>query len=104
VTARFHPAAEAEYLDQVRYYEECRPGLGGEFVDDVRAAIARATDFPRAWTPIGRGVRRCLLSRFPFGIFYIENDDGIFVVAVASLHRRPGYWRSRLSPPSGRQS
>lgn len=41
-------------------------------------------------------MRRCRLSRFPYGLIYaIENADTL-VLAVAHLHREPDYWRDRL--------
>jgi len=39
--------------------------------------------------------RRILLRRFPYQIVYRLKPDGIVVVAVAHLKRRPGYWKSR---------
>jgi hypothetical protein len=30
------------------------------------------------------------------GLLYCVEPDRIYVVAVMHLHRRPGYWRSRL--------
>lgn len=51
---------------------------------------------PEAWHPLGDGVRRCRLSRFPYGLIYAIDKDDIVVLAVAHLHRRPDYWRDRL--------
>ena len=36
---RFHPAAEAEYLEQVAYYESCDRGLGARFYAIRRVSI-----------------------------------------------------------------
>jgi hypothetical protein len=36
-----------------------------------------------------------LLRRFPFGLVYRLGVEEVQVVAVAHLHRRPGYWKSR---------
>ncbi|KOR28141.1 plasmid stabilization protein, partial [Achromatium sp. WMS1] len=35
--------------------------------------------------------------RFPYGILYRETLDanGIFIIAVMNLHRKPGYWKYR---------
>jgi hypothetical protein len=37
----FHPAARAELNQAVDYYEECEPGLGYQFLEEVYATIAR---------------------------------------------------------------
>ena len=43
------------------------------------------------------GVHRFLLARFPFAVGYIVQADGIVVLAIAHVRRRPGYWFSRLT-------
>ena len=44
----FHPDADAEFDKVVDYYEECQPGLGIEFAEEVYATIARIIAYPRA--------------------------------------------------------
>jgi hypothetical protein len=41
------------------------------------------------------GLRRAVLSRFPYGLVYGQKPDSIVVVAVAHLHREPRYWIDR---------
>jgi len=88
----FHEGAETEFDKAVDYYEECQPGLGLEFTQEVYAAIARVIQFPEAWSPISKNTRRCLVSRFPFGVICRVKPGYIEVVAVADLRHRPGYW------------
>lgn len=44
----FHPGAEQELDDSIRYYEECRTGLGMESAEEIYAAIARIIAYPTA--------------------------------------------------------
>jgi len=37
----FHPQADDEFNEAVRYYEDCQPGLGIEFAEEVYLTIAR---------------------------------------------------------------
>jgi hypothetical protein len=37
-----------------------------------------------------------LVPKFPYGLLYRIEPARIYIVAVMHLHRRPGYWRSRL--------
>jgi hypothetical protein len=39
----------------------------------------------------------CLLKRFPFGVIYTRMDNGLLVLAIAHLHRKPGYLAKRLT-------
>ena len=92
----FHPEAEKELNEAIDYYEDIEPGLGYDFALEVRSAIGRLVDFPKAWAVLDGDVRRSLVKRFPYGVLYSEEKDGIFIVAVMHLHRRPGYWKPRI--------
>src|SRR3990172_5701685 len=91
----FHPEAEAEFDRSVEYYEQCQPGLGLEFAEEVYATITRIIKFPDACSAIAKKLRRCLISRFPYGVIYQVSDDTLRILAIAHLHRRPDYWTAR---------
>ncbi len=92
----FHPEAEKEFYQAIEYYEERREGLGIDFAEEVYAAVFRAIQFPSAWIRISPRTRRCFVNRFPYGIIFQLSDNALRLLAVAHLHRRPGYWKSRL--------
>lgn len=96
MTIQFLTIAQSELDDAIEYYNGERPGLGHEFLREVFAAIDRIQDFPDAWQPFHMGARRCLVRRFPYGVIYKRIDDLILIIAIAHLHRRPGYWAHRL--------
>jgi plasmid stabilization system protein ParE len=96
VTIRFLEIAEIELDQAVRWYEAQAPGLGNAFLIEVLSAADRIARFPEAWHPLGEGVRRCRLSRFPYALIYAIDNRDILVLAVAHLHHRPDYWRDRL--------
>ena len=56
----------------------------------------RILEFPDSGRPFGRRLRRARVRGFPYGLLYRVEPSRILIVAVAHLHRRPGYWRSRL--------
>jgi len=93
---RFHPEAEAELNLSIDYYESIEPGLGYDFALEVYETIQRAVDFPKAWTILDDDVRRSLVKRFPYGVLYSEEPDGVFILAVMNLHRAPDYWKHRV--------
>ena len=95
MTFRFHPEAAAELTDATVYYESQQPGLGLEFAEEIYATIFRVLRYPDAGNPLSANTRRCLASRFPYGIIYQVKPDGLRIIAVANLHRRPGYWKRR---------
>lgn len=91
----FHPAARLELDDAFIWYEEQAVGLGYEFLDEIDKALRLIVTFPEFQPLVDEKIRRCLVNRFPYGIFYGINLDTIVVVAVAHLKRKPAYWAKR---------
>ena len=91
----FHVDAAAEMQAAARYYEEQQRGLGAAFLAEIEQGLNRIQQFSRLWPIYDAEYRRYLLRRFPFGIIYRLDTEGIIVVAVAHLHREPGYWKDR---------
>ena len=96
MTVRLLEIAEIELDQAVHWYRAQAPGLGDAFLIEVLSAADRIARFPEAWHPLGEGIRRCRLSRFPYGLIYTVDNGDILVLAIAHLHRRPDYWRDRL--------
>lgn len=91
----FHPEAEAELNQAIDWYEACSPRLGGDFADEIHAAVQRALALPFAWAEIRPGIRRVLTRRFPYGVLYVQDGEVLQVLAVMHLSQRPGYWTQR---------
>ena len=51
---------------------------------------------PQAQTDIEDAVRRGLMRRFPFGVYFVHEKNQVHVLAVLHLSRRPGLWKHRL--------
>lgn len=94
---RFSKLAQLEIDDAVAWYDSQSQDLGTRFLDDLDRTIRRTVAFPLSCTEIEPELRRCLLTRFPYGIIYGIDSDTIVVIAVAHLHRKPRYWTDRLS-------
>jgi hypothetical protein len=87
--------AQLELVEAIEYYNKERSGLGDVFRNEAWQTIQRIRRFPMAWAPLGEDVRRCQLRRFPYGVIYEPTFGEIVVIAIAHLHRRPEYWKSR---------
>jgi plasmid stabilization system protein ParE len=86
VTALLREEAEAEILEAFRWYEVRRTGLGEKFIDEVDAAFARAAQAPTSFPLVYRDLRRIVLRRFPYLVYFLQEDDVVLVIAV--LHGR----------------
>jgi plasmid stabilization system protein ParE len=85
-----------ELREASRYYEQRVPGLGLDFLQEVRATIRRILMHPQAWAALDEEIRRCRAHRFPYGIIYTIERDGVLIISVMHLHRRPESWRRNL--------
>ena len=97
MTWKFLPRAAEEYLEITQYYADIELELGVSFVDHVEAGIERILANPKAWPEVDPGIRRHLIQRFPYGIFFRIDGDLILIVALMHTRRRPGRWRERQS-------
>jgi plasmid stabilization system protein ParE len=94
-----------EFLDQAKselraareHYETERPGLGREFMLEVRDVVRQIAQGLLHFQKVPRSrTRRAFLKQFPFKIVFLVGPDMIVFVAVAHQHRRPSYWRGRV--------
>jgi plasmid stabilization system protein ParE len=92
---RFLEPARQELDEAISYYNAELVGLGEAFLLEVLSAIERIRQYPKAWHPLTENTRRCQLKRFPYGLIYEADEAEVLIIAVANLHRRPGYWRNR---------
>ena len=92
----FHRDADAEVTEAAHYYEMQIEDLGVAFLDELDAALERIEAHPQAAPLVGKEVRRAVLRRFPYSVFYVIEPDRIRIIAVGHQKRRPNYWRGRL--------
>jgi plasmid stabilization system protein ParE len=92
----FHPLAERELVEAAKFYEARAAGLGSDFIRRVERTLAQIVANPEAGSPLAGTIRRQFVRRFPFAILYRSDSEGLSVIAVMHLHRRPGYWKRRV--------
>jgi toxin ParE1/3/4 len=94
-----HPLARTEWDKGIAYYEAQTPGLGLDFLAKVEEAFLKIQQHPQMWPPhTDPRFRKYVLERFPYLIFYWEQTDNIWIVAIAHAKRRPDFWMRRNQP------
>lgn len=88
-TVLFKRAARAEISNIAEYLEEQRPGFGRRFIDEIRRVEDLLRDNPAQYQQLHNGIRRAVLRRFPYGLFYVVEGDRVSVLACFHLHRGP---------------
>jgi plasmid stabilization system protein ParE len=93
---QFVSAALADVEDARQWYDAQRPGLGDDFLDAFEGAVDSVAAFPTAYPVQYRDVRRFLLERFPYCLYYRVASDGVIVLACMHAVRSPIRIRRRL--------
>jgi len=78
------------------WYEGEEPGLGYEFLDELRAAYHRIQDGPLKYQLLRSGIRRAMTRRFPYAVYFSVEGNVIVVLAVLHAAREPAVWQRRL--------
>lgn len=90
------PRARAEAEAAAAWYETQRLGLGIEFVLELDAAIERAAESPEMYALQYREVRRVLLRRFPYAVYFVREVGAVEVFAILHQQRAPLSWQTRV--------
>ena len=89
------PRAEHDIQAAFEWYESQRPGLGDEFLVAVRQRLEAVRAFPESCPVIYRDIRRAVVSRFPYLVFYVVKPARVSVLAVLHHARDPAKWPRR---------
>lgn len=91
MTLKISQIAFLEIEDAKEFYNLQKPTLGDTFKNDVKKTIENIKNFPNLYPNITNDLKRTLLHRFPYSIFYAITDDTILILSVAHQHRKPFY-------------
>lgn len=89
------PAAELDIKDAYTWFEERMPGFGAQFLTAVDEAMLLISREPEIFQKVYRALSRALIHRFPYGIFYTIEPNGIVVHSVMHTARQPSKWKQR---------
>lgn len=96
-TLDFRPDARIEFDDAADWYEEQRIGLRARFVLAVDETLVRLLKAPCAFPVVeGTVVRKAVINRFPYSIYYSVEGETILIYSVFHLSRNPMIWRGRI--------
>lgn len=93
---RLRSEAEHDLEEAAHWYERQQEGLGQQFLDEVLFDFQSIAEQPAMYPLIGRGARRALIRRFPFGIYYRVEKEAVVVVAVMHGSRNPRHWKKDI--------
>ncbi len=91
----FRPEAFADIAEAFSWYDAQRRGLGEEFEAAIDQTIKLLERMAEAAPEVHRGLRRALVHRFPFAIYYFVTGSEVEVRGVIHTSRHPRRWQDR---------
>jgi plasmid stabilization system protein ParE len=77
------------------WYEGVATGLGRRFQQAIDTLAERMSENPRQFPIVFKNVRRALLRRFPYSLFFVVEGDDLTVIACFHASRDPSRWQQR---------
>ena len=85
----FRSAAERDIREAREWYEQIGPKFADQFTSAVDQAVSLLAENPLAFQALHRSVRRVLLHRFPYALFFVIRETKVVVLAVLHQSRDP---------------
>lgn len=89
---KFSSRALCEIGEAQEWYELQCTGLGDEFIAAMELQLKRLEQAPLLYAEVIPKVRRALLPRFPYGLFYAVRGNLVHILAVLHDARNPKRW------------
>jgi plasmid stabilization system protein ParE len=92
------PDANADIGSAVLWYQRINPNLAFRFLSETDKTIRLIRQYPLSFPLVTGVIRRAVLHRFRYSIYFSLKNDEVSVIAV--LHQRQSYMR-RISGRNG---
>mgnify|MGYP001544943564 FL=1 len=87
--------AELDITEAFNYYEAKRTGLGHDLLLCIEDSLSKIERNPLQYQLAHKNLRRCLIHRFPYLVFYLVDNESIIITAVIHARRDPTTWDER---------
>ncbi len=91
-----NPFAEVDIKDSIEWYNFQKENLGEEFTQKIKETVFRINDNPFQFPKVKKKIRKAIVNRFPYSIFFYIDDSVINVFAVFHISRNPIIWQKRF--------
>jgi plasmid stabilization system protein ParE len=87
--------AETEFDEAFDFYDGRQAGLGTDFAAEVQKVFDRLSANPLIHQVVFADIRKAVVKRFPYCIYYRAHADRVEVIAVFHTSRDPSIWQGR---------
>jgi plasmid stabilization system protein ParE len=92
VRIEYHPAIEQELRAIIAYYNRAADGLGAEFLNEFERQALTIAAMPLQWRIIEGDIRRALMRRFPYLIYFRVIHQEVLRITVIKHQRQHPYY------------
>ena len=78
----FRPEVHKELDEAYSWYESQELGLGDDLLDKIHEALDRICQMPESYPAVYRDVRRVVIQRFPYIVYYRIVSSRVIVTAI----------------------
>lgn len=87
--------ARQDVWSAANWYESQQRELGQRFLNEILVARSKVAEQPLIYSIIHKNIRRIIVKRFPFAIYYIIKGQSVIIIAVLHMRRNPEIWKKR---------
>ncbi len=91
-----NPFAEIDLIEAKEWYDLQKENLGSEFIQEIRNTIRKISENPFQFPVIKFKIRKALILKFPYSVFFYIDDKIINIFAIFHTHRNPIVWKKRF--------
>lgn len=92
----FRTEAAEDVATARRWYDRQRSGLGYDFEQRLEELTSLILEMPEAFPIVHADLRRALMRRFPYAVYYRQiDDDRLEIIACLHSRRSSVRWRTR---------
>ncbi|MGE0438994.1 MAG: type II toxin-antitoxin system RelE/ParE family toxin [Gemmatimonadales bacterium] len=97
MTVRLHvePTADSEIIEAFEWYRARSRLVARTFLETIDGTLAQIRESPELFPLVHKELRRALVPRFPYAVFFTAESDRIRVVGVVHGKRHPRRWQRR---------
>lgn len=92
----FRRHARLELEDAIAWYEEREDGLGVKFRLAIEQQLRRVANSPDQFAYIRGPVRRAVMRRFPYSVYFLRETNRVVVLAVFHAKHSPQRLETRF--------
>jgi len=88
--------AEEDFENAYQYYNQESKKAAERFYNEVNASFEKIAENPELYSKTDYDLRKYVLQKFPFVIYYKCKENTVQIVSVFHTSRNPEIWKSRM--------